>query len=230
MNPNDNNDRLPENVSAEINDKITRFGAILIAVAIILFCFSYTKITQSFLQIVLYVLSGLLAAIGLFIITVITLGARMEKHKTNFFLYNKKTKQTIPPAELTVQEARQRITEYMSAFKRRGKLYVGELFDIPMIPEYFKPLFCYELLCQIAEEGEEKAELFLSYGAECSEIFAKYLMQTDDYELARLIRGYVHEFSEKREIKHSFAGYLHEHKAQLEEKMLRYIVDNIDKF
>lgn len=230
MNQKGNRNFDPNDDLSEIHDKITRFGAVLIAVAIILFCYSYTKVERSLLQAVLFGLGGLLAALGLFIIVVIAAGTRIEKNKTNFFLYDKKAKKNILPSELTVAQVRQRITHYMSAFKRKGKLYVGELFELSVIPECIKPLFCYELLCQIAEDGNPKAELFLSYGIECAELFAKYLSQNGDYDLARAIKSYTIDFSGKQESSDAFATFLSEQKRALEEKMLSYTLENIDKF
>ena len=230
MNNDNYNNPSPQQL-AEINGKITRFGAVLLAVAVVMACFAYAKAENPAVRVILFVLSGILAAIGLFVIVVVALGARMEKNKTNYFLYDQKTKQNIAPSELTVGEIRERITRYMAVFKRRGKLYIGELFELSVIPEYYKPLFCYELLCQIAEEGNEKAEIFLSYGAECSRIFDRYLSSTEDYELVRQIHSYMYEFaSEKKEAKARFARYLEAQKQYIEDRMLQYTLQNIDKF
>ena len=231
MNTNGNKPRnpSPEELS-DLNDRIARFGAILVAIAVVLFCFAFAKVEASTLRIVLFLVSGLLAALGIFILVVVAVGSKMEKSKTNYFLYDKKTKQNILPSELTVGCVRERIARYMAAFKHRGRLYIGELFELPMIPETFKPLFCYELLCQIAEDGNEKAEIFLSYGNECLAIFSKYLTHPEDYELVREIRNYMVKFSGENKTKFEFVQYLIEQKCLLEERMLSYTIRNIDKF
>lgn len=215
----------------EVGEKIIRFGAILVAAAIILFCFAYTKIESPLLQAVAFGFSGLLGCVGIFIIVVIAAGIRAEKHKTNFFLYDKKKKKNIELCDLTVTEIRKRLSDFMSTFKHRGKLYIGDLFDESRhIPEYFKPLFCYEVLCQIAEGSKSQAETFLSFGFECAEVFSKYLSQNSDYELASRIKSYIAEYSGGEHKTESFCSYISEQKQSIEEKMLNYTVTNIEKF
>lgn len=228
-----NNDHNNQNTPSieEVGEKIIRFGAILVAAAIILFCFAYTKIESPLLQMLAFGLSTLLGCVGLFIIVIAALGIRAEKHKTNFFLYDKKKKKNIELGELTVAEIRRRTTEFMSTFKHRGKLYIGDLFDESRhIPEHFKPLFCYEVLCQIAEGSNAQAETFLSFGFECAEVFSKYLSQNADYELASKIKSYIAEYSDGEHKTESFCSYIAEQKQSIEEKMLNYTVTNIEKF
>ena len=86
MNNDQNNQNNPS--IEEIGEKVIRFGAILVAAAIILFCFAYTKIESPLLQMLAFGLSTLLGCVGIFIIVVIAVGMRAEKHKTNFFLYD----------------------------------------------------------------------------------------------------------------------------------------------
>ena len=229
MNNDQNNQNNPS--IEEVGEKIIRFGAILVAAAIILFCFAYTKIESPLLQMLAFGLSTLLGCVGIFIIVVIAVGMRAEKHKTNFFLYDKKKRKNIDPCELTVAEIRKRLEEFMSSFKHRGKLYIGDLFDERRhIPEHFKPLFCYEVLCQIAEGSNSQAETFLSFGFECAEVFSKYLSQNADYELASKIKTYIAEYSDGEHKAEGFCSYISEQKQSIEEKMLNYTVTNIEKF
>lgn len=229
MNNDQNNQKTPS--ADEIGEKIIRFGSILVAAAIILFCFAYTRIESPILAAAVFVLSGLLGCVGVFIIVVIAFGMRVEKHKTNFFLYDKKKKQNIELCELTVNEIRKRLNEFMSTFKHRGRLYVGDLFDERRrVPEHFKPLFCYELLCQISEGSQAQAETFLSFGLECADIFSKYLSQSSDYELASRIKTFICEYSEKNQKTEDFFCYIASQKQHIEEKMLNYTIENIEKF
>ncbi len=229
MNNDQNNQNTP-NIE-EVSEKIIRFGAILVAAAIILFCFAYTKIESPLLQALAFGFSGLLGCVGIFIIVVMVAGMRAEKHKTNFFLYDRRKKKNIEPCDLTVTEIRKRLSDFMSTFKHRGKLYIGDLFDESRhIPEHFKPLFCYEVLCQIAEGSNAQAETFLSFGFECAEVFSKYLSQNSDYELASRIKSYIAEYSDGDHKTESFCSYIAEQKQYIEEKMLNYTVTNIEKF
>lgn len=227
MNNDQNNQNMPS--IEEVGEKIIRIGAVLVAAAIILFCFAYTKIDSPILQAVAFGFAGLIGCVGLFIIVVAALGIRAEKHKTNFFLYDKKKKGNIELGELTVAEIRKRLEEFMSTFKHRGRLYIGDLFaENRYIPEHFKPLFCYELLCQIAEGSKTQAETFLSYGIECADVFTKYLSQSSDYELSTSVRAFISEYTDGEA--EDFYTYIINQKQSIEEKMLNYTVANIEKF
>ena len=232
MNQNDNQRRRPDPQEIEvIHDRICRFAAILMAVGVVLGCYSYAKVDASVPKILLFVAAGFLLALGGFILLVVTVGSRQEKKPhTNFFLYDRRAKRNLEPDELTVDMIRDRVCRYMTSYMHRGKLYIGELFDEPSIPDQFKTLFCYELLCQIAETGEEKAEIFLSYGYECSEIFEGYLSSCEDYELARQIKGFILDFPNHKEILSEFTQYLTAKKEHLEHSMLRSTMDNLHRF
>ena len=222
----------PNDGAREASAMIVRIGSVLIAVAIVLACFSYTKVAPGAGQVAMYILAGTLALIGGFLIFVIAYGTHLEKQKRNFFLYDKKLKKDIPLDELTVARVRERLVMHMALFKHKGKLYVGDLFDSKtlIVPEVIKPLFCYELLCEIDDENGANASVFLSFGAECSDIFSKYLGSNDDHELALKIKGYFFAYAENREIAEEFRKYIISEKAHIEEKMLGYAVDNIEKF
>ena len=213
----------------EVGEKIIRIGAILVAAAIILFCFAYTRIDSPILKAVAFGFAGLIGCVGLFVLIVAALGIRAEKHKTNFVLYDKRKKGNMELGELTVTEVRKRLGEFMSTFKRRGRLYIGDLFaEGRYIPEHFKPLFCYELLCRIAEGDKTQAETFLSYGLECADIFTKYLSQNSDYELSTSIRSFIIDYTDGEA--ENFYTYIINQKQSIEEKMLNYTVANIEKF
>ena len=227
---NNSNYKKPDD-SALVNGRIVRLGTVMIAIAVILFCFSYTKVETLALRIVLYVLAVALACIGAFFIVMVVVGSRLENSGNNFFLYDKKKKQNMPVESLTVDEIRDRLQFFMSAFKYRGKIYVGDLFSdrIPC-PECIKTLFCYELLCQITEIGRDEAERFLSFGLECADVFTKYLAKSEDYELALKIRIFIIEQMDGKQRSQEFLDYLTERKAHFEEKMLGFTVKNIEKF
>ncbi len=227
---NDQNNKKMQSLE-DLGYGIMRVGAVLIAVAIVLFCFAYTKIEPSLLQSFAFIFSGLLGALGLFIMMVGITGVRAEKNKTNFFLYDKKEKRNVDPSDLTVAEIRKRISELMSTFKHKGQLYIGDLFDEKRpIPEQFKPLFCYEVLCRISEGSREKAETFLSFGYECAEVFSRYLSQNGDYELALKVRTFISNYSSENNNTDDFCSYITSQKQHIEEKMLNYTIANIEKF
>ena len=184
-----------DSAMAEARMKLIKIASVGVAGAIVLACYAYTQIEEVLLQTVLFGAASLIAVVsGIIILGTVSLG-REQKAKRNFFLYDRRQKKDIAVGDLTLPFVRERLREFMSIFKRRGKLYVGELFDEnPHIPEYFKPLFCYEILCELASgEGGVDAKTFLSFGRECAEVFTKYLRENGDYELATSINSYFCE-------------------------------------
>ena len=210
---------------------IIKIASVGIAIAIVLACYSYTKIEDSFSQMTVYVLASFIVAVAtVFIMGAVALG-RAEKNKRNFFLYDRKKKADIPVSSLTVKHIRDRLIDFMAIFKRRGKLYIADLFDEnPNIPECFKPLFCYEILYELATDEGMDAGAFLSFGGECADVFSKYLRENGDFELATRLRSFILEHSEDNNNTDSFKDYIKTKKEHISEKMLGYAVKNIEKF
>ncbi len=227
---NDNKEKLAEQMR-EARIKLIKIASAVIAGAIILACFAYTQLDDALLKTVLYLVSSFISTVaGVFIFGALAIG-REEKNRHNFFLYDRKRRSEIPISSLTVNTVREKLLEFMSIFKRRGKLYVGDLFeDDPNIPEYFKPLFCYEILYEIATDDGMDASAFLSFGGECAEIFTRYLRESEDYELATSLCTFIFEFSEENNNSALFKEYMKTKKEHIEEKMLKYTVQNIEKF
>ena len=210
---------------------IVKIASVGIAIAIVLACYSYTKVEDTFSQMALYILASFIVGIAtLFIMGAVALG-RAEKNKRNFFLYDRKKKADIPVSSLTVKDIRGKIIDFMAIFKRRGKLYIAELFDEnPNIPEHFKPLFCYEILYELACDEGIDAKAFLSFGGECADVFSKYLRENEDFELATRLRSFILEHSEENNNTESFKEYIKTKKEHISEKMLGYARKNIEKF
>ncbi len=215
----------------EARIKIIKLASVGIAGAVILACYSYTKVEDAASQILFYVLACLICTFSaLFIMGAVAIG-RAEKNRHNFFLFDRKKKENIPVSSLTVKEIREKLLEFMSIFKRRGKLYVGDLFENnPTIPEHFKPLFCYEILYELATDDGMDATAFLAFGGECADIFSKYLRENEDYELATSLRVFILDFSKEGNNTERFKEYIKTKKEHIEEKMLKYTVKNIEKF
>ena len=210
---------------------IVKIASVGIAIAIVLACYSYTKVVDSLTRMALYIVASLIAAVAmLFIMGAITL-SRAEKNKKNFFLYDRKKKADIPLSDLNVKIVRDKLLDFMAIFKRRGKLYIADLFDEnPNIPECFKPLFCYEILYELASDEGMDASAFLNFGGECADVFSKYLRENGDYELANRLRSFILEHSEENNNTESFKEYIKAKKEHISDKMLGYAVKNIEKF
>ena len=230
MNNETRKNRLNEQFEAMM--KTVKISSIGVAAAIIIACFAFTQIEDLIFCTVLYGVSALVGTVSMmFIFGSISLW-RAEKNRRNFFLYDKKAKKDMPISALSFDEVRRRLVEFMSIFKRRGKIYLGDLFiDTPHIPEQFKTLFCYEILYEVAlGDGSLPPEVFLGYGDECADIISDHLRRNGDYELAAAVSGYVKEYSEEKGNANSFMEYIRNKKKHIEEKMLGYAVDNIEKF
>ena len=225
-------ERARADAMAEARMKLIKIASVGIAGAVVLACYAYTKVEEVILQTALFGISSLIAVVsGLVIIGTVSLG-REQRAKRNFFLYDRKSKKEMALTDLTLSHVRERIREFMGIFKHRGKLYVGELFDDnPHIPESFRTLFCYEILCELASgENSVDAKAFLGFGRECADIFSKYLRENGDYELATALNGFICDYSQDNNNSDSFKEYLKSKKEHIEEKMLSYAVENIEKF
>ena len=231
MNQHNNFEDIPKEELEKVSRRVSNFGAILIAAAIIGFCFAIAKVDDLTFKIIIAVVAVIVGIVGAFIMIVVAVASKDFRSQNNFFLYNKKTKTNSDVSELTVAEVRGRITSLMASYKHRGKLYIGDLFDERMrIPEHFKPLFCYELLCELSDENSADAEAFLSFGNECAEVFTKYLSQSGDYELAMKIRGFILDFAGGKKNVEEFKEYVTSKRDFIESRMLQYATSNIKKF
>ena len=228
-----NNTQEQKEAAKDAVSKLIRIASVMIAIAIVGICFAYTKLDGTGIgQIAVYAVSALLALLGAFVIFVMAYGTHLDKHRNNLFLYDKKTKKDIPVSELTVERIRERLVMQMAVFKRGGKLYVGDLFEsrVITVPEAIKTLFCYELLCEIADEKGADPSVFLSFGAECADIFTKYLGANDDHELALKIKGYFFAYADDKSVAEEFCEFVKSKKEHLQQSMLDFTVKNIEKF
>ena len=223
-------DNSPEKLR-EATSKLIKIASVIIAIAIVTVCYGYTRVTDDAARMVVYGIGSVLSTLGSMLL-IITFAARNAiKNKRNFFLYDRKSKTDIALSELTFDTVRHKICEFMSIFKRRGKLYVGDLLDDnSTVPEQFKPLFCYELLYELSQNDGISARAFLSFGSDCAEAFSKYLRQNGDYELASSVYTYIVDFSAGNERVAEFKEYISSKGEHIKSKMLAYAKDNIEKF
>ncbi|MBE6583874.1 MAG: DUF805 domain-containing protein [Ruminococcaceae bacterium] len=234
MNPNNTNDQNKDQANDRIREAtitITKIASVLIAIAIVAACYSYTKVSDMILQMVIYCICTVLCLVASVLIAAAVSARRAHKHKRNFFLYDRKKKTDVSVNDLTFDTVRTRLCEFMSIFKHKGKLYIGDLFSSnSTVPEHFKPLFCYELLYELATNDGIDAGIFLSFGSECGEVFAKYLRQNEDYEMATKIYSYIIDFESGDKRIAEFKEYMQSMDEHIKDQMLVYTKNNIDKF
>jgi hypothetical protein len=214
-----------------IGEGMIKLAAVMIGAAIVACCYSYTKVDEVIVRILILAMSLITIGVAVLMISAVIFARRADKSRNNFFLYDRKTKKEISVGELTFKEMRVRLLGFMSVFRHKGKIYIGDLLaDGKTVPEQFKPLFCYELLYELATDDGLDAEMFLSFGPECADIFSRYLRQNQDYELALRLRSFIFDFAEGNKRVEEFREYMRGLGTHIEEKMMQYTKDNIEKF
>ena len=214
-----------------LGEGVVKLAAIMIGAAVVACCYAYTKVDEVIVRILILAMSLVTVGVAVLLIAAVIFARRADKNRNNFFLYNRKTKKEISVGELTFKEMRMRLLAFMSIFRHKGKVYVGDLLvDDKNVPDHFKPLFCYELLYELATDDGLDAEMFLSFGPECADIFSRYLRENQDYELALRLRSFIFDFAEGNKRVEEFREYMGGLKAHIEAKMMEYTKENIEKF
>lgn len=221
-----------ENMSAGLTP-VYRLCAIIAAAAIVLCAFVYTRVSEIPLKIALYVVC---AAAMLFAIIVFSSALKVKKMlegKINYFLYDKKSRKSKSVDSLSFAEIREKICNYMSMFRRGKRLYLGDLFDENIkVPSAFRPLFCYELLYEMSENGADEGKIgaFLALGQECAGTFYVHLTSAGENEMAEDIKRYFSEFSSGNKNEKEFAKYLAQKREHIESSVMRYLKEHINEF
>ena len=210
-----------------------KFCAILIAIAIVTAAFTYKKVEDPLIQIVLFSLSGIIFTFAIYLIRTAHKAKQLTNRRVNYFLYDKKSGGDKNIDSLTFTEIREKIQKYMSFFRRGQKLYLGDLFDENIkIPQVFRPLFCFELLYSMSEDKEQnsRAKLFLSFGVECAGAFYAHLSRAGETELADDIRMFFSDFAAGKDNEKEFLEYLRSKKQHIEESVFKYLREHINEF
>lgn len=213
-------------------EKLVRVGSVMIALAIAGICFAIARVDEFIIKIVIFGVSGMLIFFGGLFIASVAYLKHHETHKKNYILYDKKTKADISPEQVTFELVRGKVLDYMSVFKRGNKLYVGELFvDTLWSIEGMKTLVCYELLYELAAKRDiAGCKNFLGYGAECSGIFSKYLMENRDFDLSASVAKYFTEYTYNKDSAKDFCEYIDTQKAHIEKRVVEFVKKNPEKF
>ena len=213
-------------------ERLVRVGSVMIALAIVGVCFGIARVEDLIFKTVIFAVSGLLLFLGgMFIASVMYLKYH-ETHKKNYILYDKKIKGDILVEQVDFELVRGKVLDYMSVFKRGKQLYVGELFmDTPWTIEGMKTLVCYELLYELAAKRDiEGCRTFLGYGAECSGIFSKYLIENKDFDLSANVSKYFAEYTHNKEAAKEFCEYIDTQRSHIEKRVVEFVKANPEKF
>lgn len=151
----------------------------------------------------------------------------------NFFLHDGISGSEIQICQLDINQARDKLHRYMRLFLNHGKMYLGNLFDDNVrIPECFKPLFCYDILITLAEEGKSTGSMvLLSNGDIFARTFYDYLAIAGDAEIGNGIADFVNDYKVRSEFAAAdFLNFVREKREYLEERFMAYINDHIREF
>lgn len=211
---------------------MVRIACVLFAVAVVAICFGAVRVESIPVRIAIFTGAIFFILLGALFAFAAWYSKYSKTHKKNYFLYDKKRKGDRDLGELDFEYIRAKIIDYMSLFMHGKRLYVGEMFvNTPWTVEAMKPLLCYELLYELSVKGStEDCRMFLGYGAECSAIFSKHLMEVGDFELSGQVAQFFADFTGDTEAAEKFSEYMISKKKYIEEKVIEYTRKNIDKF
>ncbi len=209
---------------------LLRTAAVLAAIALIGVCFAFARVSALSVRLMLLTLSAVPAAISGFLVYVAITASRLKKGGRNFFLYDRKQRRSITPDQLTPERISQRLLAYMALFRKHDRLYIPSLFDANGgAPEFFKPLFCYQLLGMLSSGADNDALCaFLEGGKELADVFTDYLTRAGEDELCREVQSYIARFDGKDAM--GFGEYLKNKGDYLAERMLVYTRLHIHDF
>lgn len=213
-------------------ERLVRVASVMIALAIIGTCFAIARVEELIFKTVIFAISGLLLFLGGMFIASVAYLKYHETHKRNYILYDKRKKADMPLEQVDFDLVRGKVLDYMAMFRRGKQLYVGELFmDTPWSIEGMKTLVCYELLYELATRTDiEGCKSFLGYGAECSTIFSKYLMENKDFDLSANVAKCFLEYAKDRSVAKEFSEYIATQKAHIEKRVVEFVKANSEKF
>lgn len=214
------------------SERIIRIASVMLAISVAGIIFALVRVESVPLRIAILIAAGASSTFALLLILLVIYTKSAEKHKRNYFLYDRKQKREMPVESITFELVRSRVLDYMMMFKRGKRLYVGELFE--KTPEQLvaiKPLLCYELLYELSESKDVGAcKIFLGYGSECLKIFSDHLMNIRDFELCEKLTEFFSKFGGGEDVSGDFCEYISEQRSHIQSSMMSYTRDNIEKF
>lgn len=197
-------------------------------VAVVLFILGVTLELSAFPKAVLIIISILAlmlsAELGYFTFLLID-------KKPNYFLYNPNTKRNISVQKLTFGRVNSRMNRFLSSYAAsEGKIWNDRVLDDPyleMEPQ-FKPLVAYKLLYGLAEKDAEAGWRCMENASDETILFiCNGLRANGDNELAATIENLMAQKPVNIKI---LRDYLVRNIKYIQKKMLRFVLDNVDKF
>ena len=183
---------------------------------------------------------ALLPKIVLIIVSVLALALSVElgyftyllvDKQPNYFLYNPHTHRNSSVQNLTFATVNSRMNRFLSKYATsEGRIWNERVLDNPYLdmPEEFKPLVAYKLLFGLAENDAEAGWKCLeNASSDTIRFICDGLRAGEDLEFAASIEDIM---SRKPVNITVVRDYLVRNKRYVQKRMLRYAVENIEKF
>ena len=197
-------------------------------VAIVLFVLGLTLEISTLPKVILIIVSILAFILGIELGYFVYL---LIDKNPNYFLYNPQTKRNISVQKLTFQNVNSRMNRFLSGYAAsEGKIWNDRVLDNPYLEmeEEFKPLVAYKLLFGLADKDAEAGWRCLENASEDTLAFiCKGLRANNDKEFANAFESVM---SQKPVNVKVIRDYLVRNKKYMQNKMFKYVLENIDKF
>lgn len=154
-----------------------------------------------------------------------------EDKQKNYFLYDPATGRCVSPNKLTFAMVNVKMNKYLSAYATsEGKLWTDGVLADPSLAmnDVYKPLVAYKLLFDLADRDFETGwKCFAMASAKTVEFIAKGLDMNGDTAFASKLRNIKSADPVNLQLVREL---LVRNKKYLQSKMLRYTLENIEKF
>lgn len=202
--------------------------ALFVVVAVVLFVLGLTlelSTPPKILLIIVSVLALVLAAeLGYFTYLLVD-------RRPNYFLYNPQAKRNISVQKLSFQIVNARMNKFLSGYATsEGKIWNERVLDNPYLemPAEFKPLVAYKLLFGLAEKDAEAGWRCLENASDDTVTFiCRGLRANKDAEFAAAIENIMAQKPVNIKV---LRDYLVRNRKYMQNRMFRYVCENIDRF
>lgn len=149
--------------------------------------------------------------------------------KANYFLYDSATKKNVPVQKLNFAVVNARTGRYLAHFAAsEGKIWNERVLDSTEIDPEFKPLVAYKLLFSLADKDVEAGWNCLENASSKTIVFiCEALNANSDFEFSN---NFGKMMAEKPLNMPMIRDYLVRNKKYMQNRMLKYVVENINLF
>lgn len=149
--------------------------------------------------------------------------------KANYFLYDSSTKTNVPVSKLNFAVVNARTGRYLSHFAAsEGKIWNDRVLDTAEIDAEFAPVVAYKLLFSLADKDSEAGWNCLENASSKTIVFLCEAMNANsDFELSA---NFGKMMAEKPVNMPMVRDYLIRNKKYLQNRMVKYVVENIELF